>query len=122
MTKDNSGKQCCLMGVMSLLVSLAMASLAWGQSAPPLEVEVSATGQVRILARAVSYGSVLRVLQNKLGVPVEIPARADELTIDYACVEATQPDEALKKLLEGSGLGYAWLAASHLGSAPCSRA
>jgi len=113
MTNSNSGKRRYLMGVMSLLGSLAMASLTWGQSVPQLEVEVSAIGQVKILARDVSYGRVLRILQEKLGVAIEIPARADELTLDYARIEASQPDEALKKLLDGSGLGYAWLAPSH---------
>lgn len=113
MTRDNISKRPCLIWVKSLLVSLAMLSLAWGQGAPRLEIAVSPSGQVRIFARAVSYGEVLRALQDKLGVAIEIPAQADELKLDYACIEASPPDEALVRLLEGSHLGYAWLAGSH---------
>jgi hypothetical protein len=113
MTRDNIGKRPRSIWAKSLLVSLAMASLAWGQGAPRLEIAVSPSGQVKIFARAVSYGEVLRALQDKLGVAIEIPKQADELKLDYACIEASPPDEALKKLLEGSRLGYAWLAGSH---------
>ena len=95
------------------IVSLAMASLAWGQDVPRLEVEVTPSGNVRIYAGAVGYGAVLRALQDKLGVPIEIPAQAEELKLDYARIEASPPDEALKKLLVGSGLGYGWVAQAH---------
>jgi hypothetical protein len=111
MTTGN--KRCYARGAMSLLVSLAMASLVWGQEAGRLEVEVSPSGQVRIFARAVSYGVVLRALEDKLGVTIEIPAEADELKLDYARIEASRPEEALARVLEGSGLGYGWLAQAH---------
>ena len=40
----------------TLLISLAGAPLMWGQAASRLEVEVSPSQRVRILAREVSYG------------------------------------------------------------------
>ena len=94
---------------MILFVGLAIATLAWAQEPRQLEVQVAPSGQVKILARAVSYGEVLRALQAKLGVRIEIPEVADELELGYVHIAAAMPNEALARLLEGSGLGYGWL-------------
>jgi len=93
----------------TLFVSAALAPAMCAQAPVQLQVEVETNQQVRILARDVSYGEVLRALERKLGWEIEIPALADELKLSYARVEATQPQIALGKLLEGSRLGYAFL-------------
>jgi len=93
----------------AVLVSAALVPAVCAQASRQLQVEVGPNQQVRILARDVSYGEVLRALQKKLGWEVEIPALADELKPSYVRVETTQPQIALTKLLEGSGLGYAFL-------------
>ena len=93
----------------TLLLGLVIPSLVWGQTASRLKVEVSPHQGVRIAAQAVSYGEVLRAFQRKLGVPMDIPQAADELTLSYVRIDAATPAEALEKLLAGSGLGYALL-------------
>lgn len=90
----------------ALLVSHVIVPLVWGQEVPKLEVEVSPSGQVKILARDVSYAQILRALQEKLDVVIEIPPLAEELKLSYARIDAAQPEEAFEKLLTGSGLGY----------------
>ena len=91
-----------------LFISAALVPAICAQASKELQVEVGPNQQVRILARDVSYGEILRALQKKLGWEVEIPALADELKPSYVRVETTQPQLALTKLLEGSGLGYAF--------------
>ncbi len=91
------------------LISAALVPAVCAQASRQLQVEVGPNQQVRILAKEVSYGEVLRALQKKLDWEVEIPALADELKLSYVRVETTQPQIALTKLLEGSGLGYAFL-------------
>lgn len=91
-----------------LFISAALVPAICAQSSRQLQVEVGPNQQVRILARDASYGEILRALQKKLGWEVEIPALADELKPSYVRVETTQPQLALTKLLEGSGLGYAF--------------
>ena len=92
-----------------MLLSAALAVAASAQVPRQLQVEVGPNQQIRIVASHVSYGEVLRALRGKLGWEIEIPSLADELKLSYARVEASQPQEALRKLLEGSGLGYAFL-------------
>jgi len=93
----------------TLFISVALASAMLAQAPPQLQVEVGPNQQVRILARDVSYGEVLRALRGKSGWEIEIPPLADELKLSYVQVETTQPEIALAKLLEGSRLGYAFL-------------
>jgi hypothetical protein len=90
-----------------LFISVALAPTIGAQAPPQLQVEVGPNQQVRILGDGVSYGEVLRALQKKLGWEIEIPPLADELKLSYVLIESTQPQIALAKLLEGSGLGYA---------------
>jgi hypothetical protein len=96
-----------------VIISAALAPVIWAQAPRQLQVEVGVNQQLTILASNVSYGEVLRALQSKLGWEIEIPALADELKLSYAHVEATQPQIALAKLLEGSGLGYAFLSGAN---------
>jgi len=91
-----------------VFIGTALAPTICAQAPWQLQVEVGPNRQVRILARGVSYGEVLRALQEKLGWEIDIPPLADELKASYAHVEAKQPQEALAKLLEGSRLGYAF--------------
>jgi hypothetical protein len=93
----------------SLLASLVVVPLVWGQNTSKLDVEVSRTGQVKILVCEVSYGQVLRALHEKLNVEIEIPPLADNLKLSYARIDNARPEEAFEKLLEGSGLGYGLL-------------
>lgn len=93
----------------TLFISAALAAATSAQAPPQLQVEVGPNQQVRILARDVSYGEVLRALQGKSGWEIEIPPLADQLKLSYVHVETTQPEIALAKLLEGSRLGYASL-------------
>jgi hypothetical protein len=95
--------------LMGLLISAALAPAICAQGRRQLQVEVGPSQQVRILASEVSYGEVLRALEKKLGWEIEIPPSADTLKLSYVRVETTQPQIALAKLLEGSGLGYAFL-------------
>lgn len=95
--------------IVSSLLGMAIAPVLWGRDATRLEVEVRPSGQVRVLAQGVSYGQVLRALQKKLGLPMEIPLLADNLKVSFARIEAATPQAALEKLLDGSGLGYALL-------------
>jgi len=92
-----------------IFISAALAPTICAQTLPRLQVEVGPNQQVTILASNVSYGEVLRALQKKLRWEIEIPPLADELKLAYARVEPTQPQIALAKLLEGSGLGYAFM-------------
>jgi hypothetical protein len=55
------------------------------------------------------YGEVLRGLRVKLDWEIEISPLADKLTLSFVRVETTEPKVALAKVLEGSGLGYAFL-------------
>jgi len=96
-----------LAGVVFVSATLTPAICA--QAPRQLRVEGGPNEQVGILASDVSYGEVLRALQRKLGWEIEIPALADELKLSYIRVETTQPQNALAKLLEGSGLDYAFL-------------
>ena len=93
----------------TFFISAALAVAASAQAPRQLQVEVGANQQVRISASSMSYGEALRTLQRELGWEIEIPPLADELTLSFVRVEATQPQDALAKLLEGSGLGYAYL-------------
>jgi len=94
--------------VATLSVLLAVA--ASGQSGPPqLQVAVGPNQQICILASHVTYGEVLRALRTKLGWEIEIPPLADELKLNFLSVQTSQPQVALTKLLQGSGLGYAFL-------------
>lgn len=96
------------------LLMIAPLALATDAQTPPLvKVEVSPTQRVSILASQVTYGAVLRTLQTKLGWEIEIPALADQLKLSSVHVDAKQPEEALEELLEGSGLGYAFVERSH---------
>ena len=92
-----------------IVIFAALAPLIWAQASRQLQVEVGTNQLVSILARGVSYGEVLKALQKKLGWEIEIPPVADELQLSYVRVEASRPQIALTKLLEGSGLGYAFL-------------
>jgi hypothetical protein len=92
-----------------VLISAALAPTICAQGPRQLQVEVGPNQQIRILARDVSYGEVLRALRGKSGWEIEIPPLADELKLSYVHVETTQPSIALAKLLDGSGLGYAFL-------------
>jgi len=93
----------------AVFLGAALAPAVYAQALRQLQMEVGRNQQVRILARNVSYGEVLQALQGKSGWEIEIPAIADELKLSYVHVETTQPSIALAKLLEGSGLGYAFL-------------
>jgi hypothetical protein len=93
----------------AVFLSAALAPAMYPQALRQLQVEVGANQQIGILARNVSYGEALRALQGKSGWEIEIPPSADELKLSYVHVETTQPSIALAKLLEGSGLGYAFL-------------
>jgi hypothetical protein len=95
--------------LVGVLLIAALAPVICAQAPRQLEVEVGANQQISILARDVSYGEVLRALERKLGWEMEISPLADELKLSYVRVETTQPQVALAKLLEGSGLGYAFL-------------
>jgi hypothetical protein len=92
-----------------VLISAALAPVICARAPRQLQVEVGVNQQVRIDASDVSYGEVLRTLQGKLGWEMEIPPSADELKLSYVRVETTEPQIALAKLLEGSGLGWAFL-------------
>jgi hypothetical protein len=96
-----------------VLISAALAPAICAQGPRQLQVEVGPNQQIRILAKEVSYGEVLRVLRGKSGWEIEIPPSADELKLSYVHVETTQPSIALGKLLESSGLGYAFLGGVH---------
>jgi len=78
------------------------------QATRELQIEVGPNQQVAIVATEVSYGEVLRVLGQKLGWDIDIPAVADKLKISSVHIEATKEQDALKKLLDGSQLGYAF--------------
>jgi hypothetical protein len=93
----------------AVFLSAALAPAMHPQALRQLQVEVGPNQQIGILARDVSYGEVLRALQGKSGWEIEIPPLADELKLSYVQVETTQPSIALAKLLERSGLGYAFL-------------
>jgi hypothetical protein len=95
--------------ILAVFLSAALAPAMCAQALRQLQVEVGPNQQIRILARDVSCGEVLRALQGKSGWEIEIPPLADELKLSYVHVETTQPSIALAKLLEGSGLGYAFL-------------
>jgi len=92
-----------------MLFSVALAVVAGAQAPPQLQITVGPKQQTSILASRVSYGEVLRALQTKLGWEIEIPPLAYELKLSFVSVETDQPQFALAKLLEGSGLGYAFL-------------
>ena len=96
-----------------VLISAALAPAICAQGPRQLQVEVGPNQQIRILAKEVSYGEVLRALRVKSGWEIEIPPSADELKLSYVHVETTQPSIALGKLLESSGLGYAFLGGVH---------
>ena len=96
-----------------VLISAALAPAICAQGPRQLQVEVGPNQQIRILAKEVSYGEVLRALRGKSGWEIEIPPSADELKLSYVHVETTQPSIALGKLLESSGLGYAFLGGVH---------
>src|SRR6202171_1786674 len=93
----------------AVCLSAALTPAMYAQALRQLQVDVGANQQIGILVRDVSYGEVLRALQGKSGWEIEIPPSADELKLSYVHVETTQPSIALAKLLEGSGLGYAFL-------------
>jgi hypothetical protein len=101
------GKLLRILAVM--LVSAALASAICAQNPPHLQVAVGTNQQISIIASHVSYGEVLRALRAKLGWEIEIPALADDLKLSYVRLETSRPQEVLAKLLEGSGLGYAFL-------------
>src|SRR6202158_3019195 len=92
-----------------VLISAALAPAICAQGPRQLQVEVGPNQQIRILAKEVSYGEVLRALRVKSGWEIEIPPSADELKLSYVHVETTQPSIALGKLLESSGLGFVFL-------------
>ncbi len=92
-----------------VLISAALAPAICAQAPRQSRVEVEPNQQVRILASDANYGDILRDLQKKLGWEIEIPPIADELRLSFIRIESTQPQIALAKLLEGSGLGYAFL-------------
>src|ERR1700687_1634761 len=96
-----------------VLISAALAPAICAQGPRQLQVEVGPNQQIRILARDVSYGEVLRALRGKSGWEIEVPPLADEMKLSYVHVETTQPSIALVKLLESSGLGYAFLGGVH---------
>jgi len=93
----------------AILFSAALTLAAAAQSSRHLEVAVGPNQQIRILASHVTYGEVLRDLRARLKWEIEIPPQADELTLSFVRVETAEPKVALAKLLEGSGLGYAFL-------------
>ncbi len=96
---------------VGIVICAALAPIIWAQASRQLQVEVGTNQQVSILASGVSYGEVLKTLQEKLAWEIEIPPIANELKVSYMRVEGTQPQIALAKLLEGSRLGYAFLGA-----------
>ena len=108
MTRLRSRKLASFRILAGVIISSALAVAVSAQVPRQLQVEVGPNQQVSILASHVSYGEVLRAMRGKLDWEIEIPSLADELKISYARVEASQPQEALRKLLEGSGLGYAF--------------
>jgi len=91
-----------------IVIGVGLGPAIYGQVPRQLEIEVGPKQQIKIVASDVSYGEVLRALQDKLGWEIEIPALADELKISDIRLEAKQPRDALAKLLEGSRLGYAF--------------
>jgi hypothetical protein len=93
----------------AVVIGAMLIPAIFAQAPRQLQVEVGPNQQVRILASDVTYGEVLRVLQRKLDLAIEIPSVADEMKLSYVRVEATQPQIALAKLLDGSGLGYAFV-------------
>jgi hypothetical protein len=115
-SRKNAGSEAIAMNIIRRLaivpyvvfVCATFASAIYAQTPRGLQIEVGPNQQVAIVASDVSYGEVLRVLAHKLGWEIEIPALADELKISTIRVEATKPPDALRKLLEGSRLGYAF--------------
>jgi hypothetical protein len=95
----------------AVFLSAALAPLIYPQSTPQLQVEIGTNHEIHILANDVSYGEVLRALQKKLGWEIEIPPLANELKLSSVRIETMEPSVAFAKLLEGSRLGYALLAA-----------
>jgi hypothetical protein len=108
MAKIVTGKAANFGILAAVFIGVALAPLVFAQGSRQLQVEVGPNQQVKILARDVSYGEVLRDLQGKLGWEIDIPPLADELKVSYSLVEAKQPQDALAKLLAGSRLGYAF--------------
>jgi hypothetical protein len=91
-----------------IFAGLMFVSALHAQAPRQLQIEVGSNQHVAIVANDVSYGEVLRVLGQKLGWDIDIPAVADKLKISRVHVEGSKPQDALKKLLEGSQLGYAF--------------
>jgi hypothetical protein len=91
-----------------VFAGMMFVSALHAQASRQLQIEVGPNQQVAIVASDVSYGEVLRVIGQKLGWEIDIPAVADQLKISRMRVEATKPGDALRKLLEGSQLGYAF--------------
>jgi hypothetical protein len=89
-----------------MLIGAALAVAGFAQASRQLHVEVGPDQEVKAVASEVSYGEVLRALQKKLGWEMEIPPVANELRVSYIRLETKQPEDALAKLLEGSGLDY----------------
>jgi hypothetical protein len=94
--------------LVAVSLNAALAVAAFSQVSRQLQVDVGPNQQLRIVAKGTSYGEVLRTLQKKLGWEIEIPVLADESKLSYAQVEAKLPQDALAKLLAGSGLDYAF--------------
>ena len=96
---------------VALSIGLALVPAIFAQAPPQLLVEVG-PNQIRIIASHVSYGDVLRALQEKFGWKTESPRSADEMKLSHIVVEAKTPKDALAKLLAGSKLDYAFVGVS----------
>lgn len=113
MVSTKQGRLASCRILAAILVNAVLVVAAFAQTARQLQVEVGPHHEVKAVASQVSYGEVLRALQQKLGWEIEIPPAADGLRLSYVNIDAKKPEDALAKLLEGSGLDYALLAGAN---------
>ena len=92
---------------VSLFIGLLLAGSMNAQTSGQLRVELRSNHQIKIIAMGVTYGNILRALQENLGWEVEFPAMADEVKPSEINVEATDPPTLIRRLLEESHFGYA---------------
>lgn len=107
-----SGTGAALQQALRLAVALVLfffASRTSGKDIPRVVVEVRPSGGVAIMALETTYGEVLRALQAKLHVAMDISPLAETLKLNYASIDAATPEEAFQELLSSSGLDYALL-------------
>ena len=96
-------------GIMIGLLILSSTASSYAQASRQLKVEAGPSNEIWITASGVTYGEVLRALQEKLECEIEIPPAADEQMLSYLKVEDKQPQDAFAELFAGSKLGYAYL-------------